>query len=132
MTGIPDPRRVHGRRYHLGSLLTLCQGAALGGARSLATIARSAADTDPSLREQLGLASSTPNASTLGRLLARPDGEAWDDPVGAWLARYAADPVDEPGETLIGLADDGRTVRGSRTDAMAVHLLAPHCTAARP
>jgi hypothetical protein len=45
--------------------------------------------------------------------------------VGAWLARYAADPVDEPGETLIGLAVDGRTVRGSRTDAMAVHLLAP-------
>ncbi|MET9914169.1 transposase [Streptomyces sp. NPDC006476] len=44
--------------------------------------------------------------------------------MGAWLARYAADPVDEPGETLIGLAVDGKTVRGSRTDGMAVHLLA--------
>ncbi|MGW3269309.1 ISAs1 family transposase [Streptomyces sp. NPDC001056] len=44
--------------------------------------------------------------------------------MGAWLARYAADPVDEPGETLIGLAVDGNTVRGSRTDGMAVHLLA--------
>ncbi len=53
------------------------------------------------LREQLGLTSSTPNASTLGRLLARLDGEALDDAVGAWLARYAADPVDEPGDTLV-------------------------------
>lgn len=44
--------------------------------------------------------------------------------MGACLARYAADPVDEAGETLIGLAVDGKTVRGSRTDGMAVHLLA--------
>ncbi|MGA6227552.1 transposase [Streptomyces umbrinus] len=44
--------------------------------------------------------------------------------MGAWLARYAADPVDEPGGTLVGLAIDGTTVRGSRTDGAAVHLLA--------
>ncbi|MYT10734.1 MULTISPECIES: transposase family protein [Streptomyces] len=70
MSRIPDPRRVRGRRYHLGSLLALCLVAVLGGARSLATIARFAADTNSSLREQLGLASSTPNASTLGGLRA--------------------------------------------------------------
>jgi len=98
--------------------------AVLGGATSLAAIARFAADTDSDLREQLGLTSSTPNASTLGRLLARLDGDALDDVVGAWLARYAADPVDEPGDTLVGLAVDGQTVRGSRTDGAAVHLLA--------
>ncbi|MGW2617586.1 ISAs1 family transposase [Streptomyces sp. NPDC001500] len=121
---IPDPRRVHGRRYRLGSLLALCLVAVLGGAKSLAAIARFAADTDPELRERLGLASTTPNASTLGRLLARLDGDALDDAVGAWLARYAADPVDEGGDTLVGLAVDGKTVRGSRTDGTAVHLLA--------
>ena len=63
----------------------------------------------------------TPNASTLGRLLARLDGDALDDAVGAWLARYAADPVDEPGDT----GRPGRrrkTVRGSRTDGAALHL----------
>jgi hypothetical protein len=98
--------------------------AVLGGATSLAAIARFAADTDSGLREQLGLTSSTPNASTLGRLLARLDGDVLDDAVGAWLARYAADPVDEPGDTLVGLAVDGKTVRGSRTDGAAVHLLA--------
>lgn len=119
---IPDPRRV--RRYRLGSLLALCLVAVLGGATSLAAVARFAADTDSDLREQLGLTSSTPNASTLGRLLARLDGDALDDAVGAWLARYATDPVDEPGDTLVGLAVDRNTVRGSRTDGQAVHLLA--------
>ncbi|MEV7861749.1 hypothetical protein AB0O86_23665 [Streptomyces hirsutus] len=44
--------------------------------------------------------------------------------MGAWLARYAADPADEAGGTLVALAVDGKTVRGSRTDGAAVHLLA--------
>ncbi|MGW0730749.1 transposase family protein [Streptomyces sp. GbtcB7] len=78
---ISDPRRVRGRRYRLGSLLALCMVAFLGGATSLAAIARFAADTDSDLREQLGLTSSTPNASTLGRLLARLDGDALYDAV---------------------------------------------------
>jgi hypothetical protein len=121
---IPDPCRVRGRRYRLGSLLALCLVAVLGGATSLAAIARFTADTDSDLRERLGLAPSTPNASTLGRLLSRLDGDALDDAVGTWLARYAADPVDEGGDRLVGLAVDGKTVRGSRTDGQAVHLLA--------
>ncbi|MFF4054136.1 transposase family protein [Streptomyces chartreusis] len=121
---LPDPRRVRGRRYCLGSLLALCLVAVLGEATSLAAIARFAADTDSDLREQLGLTPSTPNASTLGRLLACLDGDALGDTVGAWLARYVAHPVDEPGDTLVGLAVDGQTVRGSRTDGTAVHLLA--------
>ncbi|GLX48790.1 hypothetical protein Shyhy01_17400 [Streptomyces hygroscopicus subsp. hygroscopicus] len=121
---LPDPRRTRGRRYPLGSLLALCLVAVLGGATSLAAIARFAADTDSELREQLGLTSSTPNASTLGRLLARLDGDALDDAVGAWLARYVDDPVVGPGDTLVGLAVDGKTRRGSRTDGQAVHLLA--------
>ncbi|MCX4732060.1 ISAs1 family transposase [Streptomyces sp. NBC_01363] len=121
---LPDPRRVRGRRYRMGSLLALCLVAVLGEAMSLAAIARFAADADASLLEQIGLTSSTPNASTLGRLLARPNGDALDDAVGAWLARYATDPVDEADDTLAGLAVDGKTVRGFRTDGAAVHLLA--------
>ncbi|MFD3558296.1 transposase family protein [Streptomyces sp. NPDC058686] len=117
---IPDPRRVRGRRYRLGSLLALCLVAVLGGATSLAAIARFAADTESDLCKQFGLTSSTPNASTLGRLLARLDGDALDDAVGAWLARYATDSVGEPGDTLVGLAVDGQTVRGSRTDGQAI------------
>jgi predicted transposase YbfD/YdcC len=124
LAAVPDPRRVRGRRYRIGVLLALCLTAVLGGARSLAQIARYAADADPQVRAGLGLARATPNASTLGRLLARIDGDALDDAVGTWLARHAADPVEED-EALVGLAVDGKTVRGSRTDSKtAVHLLA--------
>ncbi len=44
---LPYPPRVRGRRYRLGSLLGLCLVAVLGGARSLAQIARFAADAAP-------------------------------------------------------------------------------------
>ncbi|MER5916013.1 ISAs1 family transposase [Streptomyces sp. NPDC001982] len=81
-------------------------------------------DADPEVRAGLGLTRTAPNASTLGRLLARIDGDALDDAVGTWLARHAADPIEED-EALIGLAVDGKAVRGSRTDSKtAVHLLA--------
>ncbi|MEE1812418.1 ISAs1 family transposase [Streptomyces sp. BE133] len=124
LAAVPDPRRVRGRRYRIGVLLALCLTAVLGGARSLAQIARYAADADPQVRAGLGLTRATPNASTLGRLLARIDGDALDDAVGTWLARHAADPVEED-EALVGLAVDGKSVRGSRTDSKtAIHLLA--------
>ncbi len=122
---VPDPRRVRGRRYRIGSLLALCTIAVLSGAKSVTAIARFAADSSPELRQCLRFTSTTPNTTTLGRLLARLDGDALDDAVGTWLGRYAADPVDEPGDTLRGLAVDGKAVRGSRTDAdKAVYLLA--------
>ncbi|MEV5777788.1 ISAs1 family transposase [Streptomyces antimycoticus] len=122
---VPDPRRVRGRRYRIGSLLALCLVAVLSGTRSVTAIARFAADSDCHLRTRLGLTCATPNTTTLGRLLARLDGDALDDAVGTWIARYATDPVDEPGDTVVGLAVDGKAVRGSRTDDdKAVYLLA--------
>ncbi|MGC5004880.1 ISAs1 family transposase [Streptomyces sp. NBC_00353] len=52
---IPDPRRVRGRRYRLGSLLALCLVAVLGGATSLAAIARFAANTFAPLMDRIDL-----------------------------------------------------------------------------
>ncbi|MFI7356425.1 hypothetical protein ACIBTP_21085 [Streptomyces avidinii] len=44
--------------------------------------------------------------------------------MGAWPTRHATDPVEDNG-ALVGLAADGRAVRGSRTnDHRAAHLLA--------
>ncbi len=96
----------------------------LSGATSPACIARFAADSGPDLRRRLGIAASTPVATTLGLLLYRLDGDALDDAVGAWLARLATDPVEEPTPALTGRAVDSKTMRGSRTDGTAVHLLA--------
>ncbi|MFF0010868.1 ISAs1 family transposase [Streptomyces sp. NPDC005374] len=122
---VPDPRRIRGRRYRIGSLLALCLLAVLSGAKSVTAIARFAADSDIALRTRLGLTRATPDTTTLGRLLARLDGDALDDAIGTWLAHDARDPADEPGDTLVGLAVDGKAVRGSRTsDNRAVYLLA--------
>ncbi|EGX55397.1 transposase [Streptomyces zinciresistens K42] len=121
---LPDPRRVRGRRYRLGSLLTLCLLAVLGGATTLAGIARYAIDTSPEARARIGLRR-PPRATTPGRLLSRPDGDALDDALGAWPARHASDPADECTVELVGMAVDGKAVRGSRTgEKTAVHLLA--------
>ncbi|MFC9500847.1 transposase family protein [Streptomyces sp. NPDC056982] len=68
---VPDPRRVRGRRYRIGSLFALCTIAVLGGAKSVTAIARFAADSGPELRRCLRFTSATPNTTTLGRLLAR-------------------------------------------------------------
>ncbi|WP_345038575.1 ISAs1 family transposase [Streptomyces sannanensis] len=121
---LPDPRRVRGRRYRLGSLLALCLLAVLGGATTLAGIACYAVDVTPDVRERIGLRR-LPRATTLGRLLARLDGEALDGAVGAWLARHATDPAADGFSELVGVAVDGKTVRGSRQGTRAaIHLLA--------
>ncbi|MEN8655280.1 ISAs1 family transposase [Streptomyces sp. 21So2-11] len=121
---LPDPRRVRGRRYRLGSLLALSVLAVLGGATTIAGIARYATDTLPEVRARIGLRH-PPRATTLGRLFSRLDGDALDDAVGAWLARHAADPAGEEALELVGVAVDGKAVRGSRTgENTAIHLLA--------
>ncbi|MEU0213374.1 ISAs1 family transposase [Streptomyces canus] len=76
---VPDPRRIRGRRYRIGSLLALCLVGVLSGAKSVTAIARFAADSNADLRTLLGLTRATPNTTTLGRLLARLDGNALDD-----------------------------------------------------
>ncbi|MFI2207594.1 ISAs1 family transposase [Streptomyces sp. NPDC020192] len=121
---LPDPRCARGRCYRLVSLLALCLLAVLGGATTLAGIAWFAIDSTPQVRKRIGLAR-LPCATTLGRLLSRIDGDAFDDAVGAWLARHSRDPVEADPPELVGLAVDGKAVRGSRDGGKsAIHLLA--------
>ncbi|WP_043637703.1 transposase family protein, partial [Nonomuraea candida] len=128
---VPDPRSRHGRRYRLGPLLALSLLAVLSGATSLARITRFINGYDPDLRARAGLSSTSRlAASTLGRLLARLDGDAFDTATCAYLAILATDtpPASSPYPSrapLSGLAVDGKTLRGSRTaDGTTVHLLA--------
>ncbi|MFI6637946.1 ISAs1 family transposase [Nonomuraea fuscirosea] len=127
---LPDPRSRRGRRYRLGPLLALSLLAVLGGATSLKQITRIITGYDPHLRTQAGLpATIRLAASTLGRLLARLDGDAFDTAVYGYLTALTTDPPTTssppPHHTpLTGLAVDGKTLRGSRTGDNTVHLLA--------
>ncbi|NBE98103.1 MULTISPECIES: ISAs1 family transposase [unclassified Nonomuraea] len=123
---VPDPRDRRGRRYRLGPLLALSLLAVLGGATSLAKITRVIAEYDPRLRARAGLPG-TPRlaASTLGRLLARLDDDAFDTAICGYLASLTACATPSHQGSLTGLAVDGKTLRGSRTpNGTAVHLLA--------
>ncbi|MFE0646128.1 transposase family protein, partial [Streptomyces sp. NPDC058877] len=116
---LPDPRRRQGRRYRLGPILALCTTAVLAGATTLAAVARHAAYLPDEVRRRLGLRAA-PRATTLGRLLARLDGDAVDAAVGAWLAAHRSRPDQDEG--LCAVAVDGKSLRGSRTAATrAVH-----------
>jgi predicted transposase YbfD/YdcC len=134
LDGLPDPRSRRGRRYRLGPLLALCLVAVLGGATSLAKITRFIAGCEPELLTRVGLPDNTarPASSTLARLLSRLDGDALDQATCGYLAQLATEarpdtpPGPQPGTrpASVGLAVDGKTLRGSRTGESVVHLLA--------
>jgi hypothetical protein len=69
-------------------------------------------------------------ASTLGRLLARLDGDAFDTAVYGYLTALTTDPPATSASPLAGLAVDGKTLRGSRTGEGTAHL--PFPTPPRP
>jgi predicted transposase YbfD/YdcC len=122
-----DPRSRRGRRYRLGPLLALALLAVLAGATSSAKITRFIAGCDPDLRARLGLPVTIRlAASTLGRLLSRLDGDAFDAATCAYVATLAASAPPPTGTRtpLLGLAVDGKSLRGSRTGQEVTHLLA--------
>ncbi|WP_327745094.1 ISAs1 family transposase [Streptomyces europaeiscabiei] len=101
----------------------LCTTAVLAGASTWAGIVRVAAGLDPALRERI--VSRGP-----ARRLARLDGDALDQALGAWVQLQHYDPLSAPTPEngLVkreAVTVDGKTTRGSRTrDRRAVRLLA--------
>ncbi|MCP2353552.1 hypothetical protein HD597_000572 [Nonomuraea thailandensis] len=133
LDAVPGPRHRRGRRYQLGPLLALSLLAVLGGAASMAKITRIITGYDPGLRTQLGLPATTRlAASTLGRLPARLDGDVFDAATCAYLAAITTghspetttQTITAAKSPLLGLAVDGKTLRGSRTGDSVTHLLA--------
>ncbi|MFK0297535.1 ISAs1 family transposase, partial [Streptomyces sp. NPDC090442] len=136
LRGVPDPRRRAGLRWPLGLVLVMCVVAVLCGARSLRQIWHIARGWDEHTRAVLGMSTcpetsdaAVPVPTTLGRILARIDGDALDDAIGGYFTVAAADPLVLPEDTGDlcgqGLAVDGKAVRGAvREDGRQVHLLA--------
>ncbi|WP_169806485.1 transposase family protein, partial [Actinomadura latina] len=107
---IPDPRHRRGRRYRLGPVLALCLVAVLSGATSLAKIGRIAAELDARVLADLGLPAARPVVTTLGRLLARLDGDAFDKAIGAYLSALAHDPDAGSQARPQAVSVDGKTL----------------------
>ncbi|MFE9453419.1 ISAs1 family transposase [Streptomyces sp. NPDC006739] len=127
---LPDPRGRRGRRYPLRALLGVAAASVLAGARSLVAIGEWIAEAPCWALRTLGFPPDplaghvpAPHPATLRRLLARLDGDALDEVIGAFLTSRAARPGREAGRRAVAV--DGKTLRGSRHSGQAaVALLA--------
>ena len=125
---VPDPRDPRGRVHALPSLLAVAVSAVAAGQRSVSAIGEWAADPPAPVLDRLQVAQDqftsaylVPDASTIGRVLARVDADALDTAISRWLiTRTNVAPT--PGRRLIAV--DGKTLRGSGRPGGQVHLLA--------
>lgn len=120
---VPDHRRRQGRRFELASVLALAVAAVSAGARSLRMIAEWVADLDERVLGWFGVRRGAPSAATIRRVILGVGGDLLDAVLSAWVNVRAARL--RPTEGLVGLAVDGKSVRGARrADGRAVHLVA--------
>src|SRR5205809_8049404 len=85
---VPDPRDRRGVIHPLPSLLAVAVAAVLAGARSVAAIGEWVADVPATVLAALGVVRDSftgihrvPDATTIGRVLADLDGDAFDSAV---------------------------------------------------
>jgi hypothetical protein len=125
LQSVPDPRHASGRRHPLAAILALACAAMLAGCDSLLAIAEWGRDPQAGapLAHRLGFTRErTPCVATLHRVFRRMDVVAFERAVGAWVEQVNA--ALAAGTVPVGVAIDGKTLRGSRQPAVpAVHLL---------
>ncbi len=149
LCAITDPRKPRGVRHDFASTLALCACATLAGNKSLLAISEfvSAASQETLARVGARISPSTrlrvaPSYATIRRALERVDPQELDDIVNTWAGsqrtqattrphtrnrdnnRDRDDDRDGSGDGLVGVAVDGKTLRGARKDdGTQVHLL---------
>lgn len=119
---VPDPRDRRGVRYSLAGMLALAVTATVAGCRSFAAIGQWAAETAADKLALFGLSGgSAPDESTLRKLFARIDADAFDRALGVWM--WTRTFIVDQRRVI---AVDGKTIRGarSRPQGKAPHLLA--------
>lgn len=119
---MPDPRDRRGVRYSLAGMLALAVTATVAGCRSFAAIGQWAAETAADKLALFGLSGgSAPDESTLRKLFARIDADAFDRALGVWM--WTRTFIVDQRRVI---AVDGKTIRGarSRPQGKAPHLLA--------
>ena len=122
---LPDPRFRRARRHPLMTLLFIILCATISGADTFAQMERWAHAKKVWLEQQIDLSAGIPTHDTIGRLFARLNPNAFATCFDEWvqaLHRHTKGEV---------IAIDGKTVRGSRDDAMdspALHLISAFAT----
>jgi hypothetical protein len=120
---IPDPRKARGKRHPLPAILALACAAMLCGCDSLLAIAEWGRAQGSEVAGRLGFTRTrTPCVATFHRVFRQVERAQFEAVVGQW-AEEVCTVLGERGR-LVGLAIDGKTVRGSgQPDVPAVHLL---------
>lgn len=139
---LPEHRSARGIRHSVSSILAVAVVATLSGAKSYRGIGETAADLPQEVLARLGCKFHPgkggyipPSENTLRTTLQKVDGDALDKVIGAWIvdqdlaARLAAaaagDPSGEIQAALVGVAVDGKWLRGTgRRGADQVKLFA--------
>lgn len=130
LADVPDPRDPRGVIHPLPSLLAVAIAALLAGARSVAAIGEWVADVPATVltalqvvRDPFTGAHRVPDATTISRVLADLDGEAFDAAIGRWLISQLTVAATTPARWR-AIAVDGKTLCGSGPAGAQVHLLA--------
>jgi predicted transposase YbfD/YdcC len=135
LAAVPDPRRRRGQRYPWPALLTLIAAALVSGQQNLRAIAQWVAEHAAEVGPTVGLPPGrVPSAATLRRAVRAVDVAALEAQLAAFVAALPTAPpagseperVTPPSAVLpvgIGLAIDGKAVRGANRHGARVHLV---------
>lgn len=132
LSAVPDPRQRRGQRYRWPVLLTLIAAALVSGQQGMRAIGQWVREHAEELGPALDLAPGrVPSAATLRRAVHRIDLAALEEALARFVAALPAPPPPAPAAAprplpaagWVGLALDGKAVRGANRHGAQVHLL---------
>ena len=114
---VKDPRNAKGRRYPAHSLLAICIGAILSGAKSICAIADWARLRSDCELFRLGILGNPPKETAIRRFLAKLNHHEFESILSQWLMHLNG--------TFTGkaIAVDGKALRGAKTHLDLVPML---------
>lgn len=126
LQALPEHRSARGIRHSVASIIAVAIVATMSGAKSYRAIGEAAADLPQDVLARLGCRFHqvrncyiAPSENTIRTTLQLVDGDALDTVVGAWVAdqdltaRLAAATADADQADLVGVAVDGKWLRGT-------------------
>jgi predicted transposase YbfD/YdcC len=132
LSDVPDPRHRRGRRYPWPVLLTLIAAALVSGQQGVRAIAQWVAEHAEELRPLVDLPPGrVPSAATLRRTLRGGDLTALETRIARFVAALPPPPAPDPAPAAppatpprwVGVALDGKAVRGANRHGARVHLV---------